>query len=1323
MTSIRSSLLERDLTPATDIKFVIIQQPEYIYNTYPQRSSNYELEARIRDLSKENFMQLIKYLRGEIPKPGEEKINKSFVELPAQITLSEINDNIRKITDLSSTESIPQWSEKISKRSLIEQKYFNLKIDLSTENDLQIPPTAFRSPPDVRRKRGRLSFSFGNVQIDLSEIEEILSGDSKNVSVKYEAEIELIHGADTKQGLYEIDLVLRDLFLVIKDSFELYTVEERMGLEEFIKDVFTLGSETPSKGSKNIIPQIPWGSTEKPEAMARGAGIPKNAKPYVFFSAARNLGIKDLVWGGLIGNKDYRYSITYKVDGLRKIFVVNRTGEWLIYPPYYNLTKRYTDVKQFGKIGGLIMDGEEVSISTLVDKKFAESYKSVYLPFDLVALNDGFGNTISTDQLTAARPFLLHHLDSSFEDTGNLEVMKNLPVDLKKNARPSRMGFIKTLIDGGIFKDCTLKMAMKPFILLRDSPDRFYALIKEMFETRNTLPYNVDIFMFTPSRNCRYNTGTRFIPLWKRKLTVYPDICKFKLWKDLTIDLLVKYNPTQDRYLLYSGGPGNTLINFQDVAKKTLFTFDSSTQIDRKSIESLGDIDNKIVEFGPQSESGIKLPPSPVTQLTTLIGSLSTSSPKLDTGSSSSLNTNQALTIPTFSTGSSSSLNSNQALTIPTISSSSSLNTNQALTIPTFSTGPSSGLNTNQALTIPTISSSSSLDTNPALSSASTEIKIGPEYMRPSKSGSIILEARKMRPDKPRPNNSIDAEGTWNDINDPVLYETLSGQTLTQMRKYHNKIKRTILDEVNSPQKRFRTDYASQQKDVYLIDIGSGNGGDFSKWENYKKILCIEPNPKMIEEFNRRLKNHIDRNPNNKLIDRVRLLTCGGEDTKTILDATKSFFGWNGSPSSGAVNIELCISFMFSLTFFWKDSKTVASLINTINELYLRYHDHGGKDFKVAYITIDGPKLKQFMDEKIASAGTASEVKTGSVHVIKSSSSAGAVEMGPITMKYTPPNKMLVDLKDTIVEGQTEYLVNLEDLFTETGLREIKSISTSEEKFMPGHSRLYTELTRAGISSRNEIDSDTKLDRIKRYGTFVSTLVTAHQIPPTFFDQIAPGALTALAFSGNYNFQEFKLFNGAELSESFRKYIVEGKSSVDAKVVRQQIDDFFKDPIYQGFKWDDHSDDKIGYDELINFDLNSRFMEFALKYGFLGKILDAGPQLVSESMLHDSVDAGEITESQIPRLLQENKDRIVYAALKPLVEQKYYDNVEEYPYIIRMLADYIKANIVIIDSISRERTWYRTNNSQGNIAVVRHPTHYSLVDNKLLNDKEIEALN
>lgn len=1235
-----------------NLKFTVIQHPEYIFNIYPQRPSNYELEARIRDLSKENFTQLIRYLRNEV----------SFTELTPQITLSEINDNIRKITDLASPQNSPQWTEKISKRSLIEQNYFNLKIDLSTEIILQTPPNNFRKPADVSRKRDRLSFSSGNIRIDLSEIEETTGGDTAK---KYEVEVELIRGSDTKKGLYEIDLILRDLFLIIKESFELYTNEERVNVEKVINNIFTLGPETPTKGSKTIIPQIPWGSTESYEAKLRGSGIPKNSPPYVFFSAARNLNIKDLVWGGLIGNKDYRYSITYKVDGLRKIFVADKTGEWLIYPPYYNLTKRYTDAKQFNKIGGLIMDGEEVSVSSLRDSRFAQSYKSVYLPFDLVAFNDGTGNSISTDQLTTARPFLNHHLDSSFEDTGQLGEMMNLPVDTKKN-RPSRMGFIKTLVDNGIFKDCAIKISMKPFILLRDSPDRFYSLVREMFEARSSLPYNVDIFMFTPSRNCRYNTGTRFIPLWKRKLTIYPDICKFKLWKDLTIDLLVKYDPNQDRYLFYSGGPKNSLINFRDVVKTTPFPFDASTQIDLKSIETLGDVDNKIVEFGPKSEATTKSPPSPVTQLTSLIESLSTSS-----------------------------TSSNQTVSIPSIVSGSHS---------VSSTGSSTG-------TLPVTSAGSS-----------TEIKISPEYMRPPKDGSIVIEARKLRPDKPRPNNSLDAEGTWRDINDPVLYETLIGQTLTQMRKYHNKIKRAILDEVSPPQKRSRGERKSniRENDVYLIDIGSGNGGDFSKWENFKKIICIEPNPKMIEEFNKRLKSHIDRDPNNKLIDKIRLLRCGGEDIKTILDEVKSFFGWNGS-SSKAENIDLCISFMFSFTFFWKDAKTIAKLINTVNELYLRYHDHGGRNFKVAYITVDGTKLKQFLNEMFASTGSSSEIISGSTHVIKSESN-GIVEMGPITMKYLPPNGVIVDLKNTIVEDQTEYFVNVDDLFNNTGLREIKSIPTSEEKFMPDHSRLYSNLTRAGITIRTEMPN-MKLERIKRFGTFVSTLVNIHQLPLTFFDQIAPAALTALESSGNYNFQEFKQFNGVELSESFRRYVVEGKSSIDSKVVRQQIDDFFKAPLYQGLKWDDHSDDKVGYDELINFDLSSRFMEFALKYGFLNKIIDIGPQLVSESMLRDSVEAGEISASQIPRLLQENKERIVYTALKPVIEQKYYDNIEEYPYILQMFADYIKVNIVIIDALSKEQTWYRSNNSQGNIVVKRYPTYYLLMDKRLLSDKEIAALN
>ena len=69
--------------------------------------------------------------------------------------------------------------------------------------------------------------------------------------------------------------------------------------------------------------------------------------------------------------------------------------------------------------------------------------------------------------------------------------------------------------------------------------------------------------------------------------------------------------------------------------------------------------------------------------------------------------------------------------------------------------------------------------------------------------------------------------------------DIISGKGIILAKKIINEIKRSILNE---------------NKGV-LVDVGSGQGGDIDKWNNFRKIFAIERDDTMINIFKERLKN------------------------------------------------------------------------------------------------------------------------------------------------------------------------------------------------------------------------------------------------------------------------------------------------------------------------------------------------------------------------------------------------------------------------------------------------------------------------------------
>jgi hypothetical protein len=105
-----------------------------------------------------------------------------------------------------------------------------------------------------------------------------------------------------------------------------------------------------------------------------------------------------------------------------------------------------------------------------------------------------------------------------------------------------------------------------------------------------------------------------------------------------------------------------------------------------------------------------------------------------------------------------------------------------------------------------------------------------------------LLTANRIRNDKIYPNKYSVVENIFKLHKNPITTDIITGKNTKLMRKYHNKVKSKIYDDlklwgVNT-----------------ILDIGSGLGGDVLKWKkNGFDVTGIEPNPNNIQELVRRL--------------------------------------------------------------------------------------------------------------------------------------------------------------------------------------------------------------------------------------------------------------------------------------------------------------------------------------------------------------------------------------------------------------------------------------------------------------------------------------
>lgn len=225
---------------------------------------------------------------------------------------------------------------------------------------------------------------------------------------------------------------------------------------------------------------------------------------------ARNIKRNDLVWGGIAGNKEtgYRrrqtrlpptnYLVTFKADGLRKMLIIHTTGIWLIYPPYeFNLVIPRDNnnpqlLKLLDSFTGTVCDGE------LVVPRANVSVAHWFLVFDCIAQRGN--NGIQNQPYSQRRQYI--------EVIARTIRTPSLTVDLKET------------------REIT-------------TADSFFQLVSQFLSQRDNLGFKEDGLLFFPA-DVPYNPGSSKLPLYQRRLTLVPDVCKYKEMRNITIDFSIR---------------------------------------------------------------------------------------------------------------------------------------------------------------------------------------------------------------------------------------------------------------------------------------------------------------------------------------------------------------------------------------------------------------------------------------------------------------------------------------------------------------------------------------------------------------------------------------------------------------------------------------------------------------------------------------------------------------------------------------------------------------------------------------------------------------
>lgn len=94
-----------------------------------------------------------------------------------------------------------------------------------------------------------------------------------------------------------------------------------------------------------------------------------------------------------------------------------------------------------------------------------------------------------------------------------------------------------------------------------------------------------------------------------------------------------------------------------------------------------------------------------------------------------------------------------------------------------------------------------------------------------------IWQVSRKRSDRFRPNNEYQEAAIIETINDPITWDTLTGNNFDLYLHYHRREKKTL----------FSYPVNFYKRDLSLLSIGCSRGGDLERWMKYSRIGALEP--------------------------------------------------------------------------------------------------------------------------------------------------------------------------------------------------------------------------------------------------------------------------------------------------------------------------------------------------------------------------------------------------------------------------------------------------------------------------------------------------
>lgn len=242
----------------------------------------------------------------------------------------------------------------------------------------------------------------------------------------------------------------------------------------------------------------------------------------------------------------------------------------------------------------------------------------------------------------------------------------------------------------------------------------------------------------------------------------------------------------------------------------------------------------------------------------------------------------------------------------------------------------------------------------------------------------------RFRKDRDEPNALKTAIDVWQDILYPIAEQTLLGTDYVVMRKYHNLFKQQLLN-------------AFKQGDT-IIDVGSGKGGDKSKWDalKLKRVYACEFNLENIQEMNRRLSKQKSKD---------------GTSVELLIDDAKNPVRFASENALDTIVKRVQkdriagMSAFFCMTFMADSEETFNRLVDSVDTLV----PIGGKFIG---IVMDGDRVK----EKIGKEDGPKTIRDGNLSITRKTK--------PKTIATRDfGNKIEISLQGSAtLQGQIEYM-------------------------------------------------------------------------------------------------------------------------------------------------------------------------------------------------------------------------------------------------------------------------------------------------------------